>query len=99
MDFCPSVEDKKNFVKFTFFILELLDHKLDFAHGPVHDGVELRRAGQVIDLKGSGFHVSLAFFGLQDPAGKSGNGGRVQPRGAHGGQGYPSVERRPVVTL
>ena len=93
-------------MKFTFFILELLDHKLDFAHGPVHDGVELRRTGQVIDLKGSGFHVSLTFFGLQDPAGKSGNGGRrrVQPRVSRagvalataGGEGYPSVERRPV---
>ena len=34
----------ENSVKFTFFILELLDHKLDFAHGPVHDSVELRRA-------------------------------------------------------
>jgi hypothetical protein len=35
----------------TFVGLELVDHGLDFAHGPVHDGVEVRRGRQVVDLE------------------------------------------------
>ena len=50
--------DVSNFVP-TFISFQFLDHRLDFRHGFVHDGVQLWGRGQLVDLEGPGGHRQL----------------------------------------